>query len=235
MIPVVVAALLFVAAFAVLLTFLGDLAAAATWFAAGWPDALRTVTRILAGVAIVGLAVLFGLVSFTAFTLTIGEPFYERISGQVEDWCGGVPGEVEVGFWRSLGQGVVDSMRVVGVAVGAGIVLFLAGFLPAVGQTVVPVAGALVGGWFLALELVGIPFTRRGLRLRDRWRALRGQRATALGFGTAVFGCFLVPGGAVLLMPAAVAGGTLLARRALGQPDHPAPPPHQARVAGQLR
>lgn len=96
---------------------------------------------------------------------------------------------------------------------------FLAGFLPAVGQTVVPVLGALVGGWFLAVELVGVPFTRRGLRLPDRRRALRAHRPAALGFGTAVFCCFLVPGGAVLVMPAAVAGGTLLARRALGLPD----------------
>jgi CysZ protein len=45
----------------------------------------------------------------------------------------------------------------------------------------------------------------------------------ALGFGVAVFGCFLIPFGAVLLMPAAVAGGTLLARHALGLPvDDPA-------------
>ena len=34
----------------------------------------------------------------------------------------------------------------------------------------------------------------------------------------AVFLSFLVPLGAVLLMPAAVAGGALLSRRALGQP-----------------
>jgi CysZ protein len=40
----------------------------------------------------------------------------------------------------------------------------------------------------------------------------------ALGFGVAVFCCFLIPLGAVFVMPAAVAGGTLLARRVLGQP-----------------
>jgi CysZ protein len=40
----------------------------------------------------------------------------------------------------------------------------------------------------------------------------------ALGFGVAVFCCFLIPLGAVLIMPAAVAGGTLLARHSLGLP-----------------
>jgi len=44
------------------------------------------------------------------------------------------------------------------------------------------------------------------------------QRPVALGFGVAVFCCFLIPLGAVLLMPAAVAGATLLARAVLGDP-----------------
>jgi CysZ protein len=38
-----------------------------------------------------------------------------------------------------------------------------------------------------------------------------------LGFGVAVFCCFLIPLGAILLMPAAVAGATLLSRTVLGQ------------------
>jgi CysZ protein len=75
-----------------------------------------------------------------------------------------------------------------------------------------------VAGWILAVELTGVPFQRRGQRLRDRRAALRGHRPMALGFGAAVFVCFLIPLGAVLLMPAAVAGGTLLSRRALGLP-----------------
>jgi CysZ protein len=47
---------------------------------------------------------------------------------------------------------------------------------------------------------------------------LRAHRPLALGFGVAVFLSFLVPLGAILLMPAAVAGAALLTRRTLGQP-----------------
>jgi CysZ protein len=39
-----------------------------------------------------------------------------------------------------------------------------------------------------------------------------------LGFGVPVFVVFLVPFVAVLVMPGAVAGATLLTRRVLGQP-----------------
>jgi CysZ protein len=218
MIPVLVAAVFFVAAFAALLYFLEDLATAATWFADDWSDTAQGLARALAGLAILGVALLVGVVTFTAFTLAIGDPFYERISRQVEDWCGGAPAEVDAGFWRSLRRSLADSARMVAIAGAAGVVLFAAGLLPAVGQTVVPVIGVAAGGWFLAVELVGIPFSRRGLRLRDRWRALRANRPVALGFGTAVFVCFLIPGVVLLLMPAAVSGGTLLARRVLGLP-----------------
>jgi CysZ protein len=55
------------------------------------------------------------------------------------------------------------------------------------------------------------------MRLPERRSLLRADRPTTLGFGVAVFVCFLIPLGAVLVMPAAVAGATLLARRALGQ------------------
>jgi CysZ protein len=66
--------------------------------------------------------------------------------------------------------------------------------------------------------LTGIPFNRRGLRLRDRRRLLRANPALVLGFGVPVFVIFLIPFAAVLVIPAAVAGSTLLTRRVLGLP-----------------
>ena len=40
--------------------------------------------RVLAGLALVGFSGLFGVLTFTAVTLLIGDPFYEKISGLVE-------------------------------------------------------------------------------------------------------------------------------------------------------
>jgi CysZ protein len=221
LVPALATALIFAAALVVLISFLPDLTAGATWFAGDWSEQTRAVLRVLVGIALLGAAVLVGVITFTALTLVIGDPFYQRISRHVEQSCGGVTDEVETGFWRSLGRTLGDSARLLAVTVPLGLALFLAGFLPVVGQTVVPVLAALVGGWVLAAEMVGSTFERRGLRMRDRRRALRDDRAAALGFGTAVFVCFLIPGGIVLVMPAAVAGGTLLARRVLGLPHQP--------------
>ena len=48
--------------------------------------------RIFAGMALLGVAGLLSVLTFTAVTLVIGEPFYEQISARVEDRFGGVPG-----------------------------------------------------------------------------------------------------------------------------------------------
>src|SRR5690606_34562695 len=147
LIPVAVTALLFAVALGVLVYFLGDLATAATWFADDWSRGARDLVRVLVGIAILGAAGLLGVVSFTALTLAIGEPFYERISTHVERACGGEPAEAPAGFFRSQVTSLVDSARLFVLAGTVGVGLFLAGFLPLVGQSVVPVLGASAGGW----------------------------------------------------------------------------------------
>jgi len=218
LVPALLAGVLYAIALVVLIDFLPRLTGAVTWFADDWAAGWHDVLRVLAGIALLGVAGLLGVLTFTAVTLLIGDPFYERISELVEDRFGGVPDAVEVGFARSLGRSLVDSVRLIGLSILFGIPLFVLGFLPVVGQTVVPVLGGLVGGWLLAVELTGVPFQRRGQRLRHRRVVLRGHRPLAIGFGAAVFCCFLIPLGAILLMPAAVAGATLLARTVLGHP-----------------
>lgn len=216
-VPALISGAVFLGALVALVYFVDDLAALVTPFADDWQSTARSLVRVIAGLAFLGLGGLLGVLTFTAVTLAIGDPFYEKISERVEERYGGTPGAVEVPFWASVRRSIADSVRLVAISALVGVPLFAAGFIPVVGQTVVPVVGAAVGGWFLALELVGAPFYRRGMRLPDRRSLLKADRPTTLGFGVAVFLCFLIPLGAVLVMPAAVAGATLLARRSLGQ------------------
>jgi CysZ protein len=67
----------------------------------------------------------------------------------------------------------------------------------------------------LAMELSSRAFKARGIDRAARRRLLRGHRARLLGFGIATQLCFMVPLGAIVTMPAAVAGSTLLARSVL--------------------
>lgn len=219
LLPGLVAGALFLAAFVVLAYFVDELAEAVTFFADDWSETSRTAVQVLAGVAILGGALLLAVVNFTAFALWIGSPIYDRISGEIEDTYGGATGEIEIAWWRGFLRDLGEWLRMLLLTTGIGAFLFVGGLVPVAGQTVVPVLGFAVGGYLLAFELVGIAFARRGLTLSQRRHALRGYRMEGLGFGCAVFvGFAFIPLGALLLMPAAVAGGTLLARKALGLP-----------------
>jgi CysZ protein len=220
-VPALISFALLTAAFVVLCVFIGDIVDWITPFADGWSAGWRDTVRVAVGAALLGAALLVAVLTFTALTLAIGDPCYEAISRRVDDGLGGARGETEVPWYRSLRRSVADALRMVLASALTGLVLFAAGFLPVAGQTVVPVIGALVGGWYLSVELTGVAFERRGMRLADRRRALRGRRFLAVGFGTGVFVLFLIPLGAILVTPAAVAGATLLTRRVLGEPDRP--------------
>ena len=109
------------------------------------------------------------------------------------------------------------------------ILLFAAGFLPVVGQSVVPVLVVLVTAWFIALEVVAVPFYRRGIGLRDRTAMLRSRRMLAVGLGLPAALLCMIPLMAIVVMPVAFAGGVLVALDALGlaqpQVQHRAAPP----------
>jgi CysZ protein len=218
MLPALLAFVLLATGFGLIVYFIEPISRRLTWFADGWPNDAQDLVRILAGIALVGVSGFLAIIVYTGLTLFIGDPFYEKISERVEGRLGGVPNAVNLPFWRELWRSLRESVRLVAFSAAVAVLLFLGGLLPAVGQTVVPVIGALIGGWALVVELTGIPFARRGLRLRDRRRVLRRNRWLALGFGVSVFVCFFIPLGAVLVMPAAVVGATLLTRHLYGLP-----------------
>ncbi|MBG6238824.1 CysZ protein [Mycetocola sp. CAN_C7] len=218
-IPGVITLALFSVAVVVLALNLENVATFLTPFAASWDEGFRSGLRFLVAAALIAAEVLLLVYLFAAVTLLLGQPFFEKISERVEESLGGVPSEVEVPFWPSIGRGIWESIRLLALTVLIGLGLLLLGFIPLVGPICAAVLGAFTGGWFLALELTTVPFERRGLRLDDRRRLLTAQRSTTLGFGVSVFLLFLLPLGALVTMPAAAAGATLLARRALGESD----------------
>ncbi|MEU0399780.1 EI24 domain-containing protein [Streptomyces sp. NPDC006197] len=194
-----------------------DLAAWATPFADDWSSSWQGVLRG----ALTGLVFAFGLflavITFTAVTLLVGQPFYESLSEEVDRSEGGEVPESGLPLWRELWISARDSLRVLVRVAFYGILLFACGFIPVVGQTVVPAVGFCVSGFFLTEELTAVALQRRGVEFKERLRLLRGRRMAALGFGVPLTLAFLVPFVAVFLMPGAVAGATLMARDLRGE------------------
>lgn len=225
-IPAFITSVLVIGSIVLLAMNVDELAAWVTPFADGWNESLRAATRVAAGVSIVGAYLAISLLLFTALTLIIGGPFYEYIAEKVEDGLGGVPEAEQVPWWRSAVVGVRDAVLLIGLAILFAIPLFLAGFLPIVGQTAVPVIAVCVNAWLLGIELTGIPFTRRGKRLRERRAVLRSRRAMTLGFAVPTYLLCLIPLAAMVVMPAAMAGGTVLAHRLLAERRTTGPQPN---------
>jgi CysZ protein len=213
--PAVLTAVLLLGGMIALVHWVDDLAAWITPFADGWAAGLRTAVRLATGVALVAAALVVGVISFSALTLAIGGPFYESIAEKVEDDLGRPPAEAELSWWRMLWLGIRDGVLLVARSLLFTVPLVVAGFIPVVGQTVVPVLLALVTGWFLALELVAVPFYRRGMDLRQRRAALAERRALALGLGLPASLLCTIPLVSIVVMPLAFAGGVLVANEIL--------------------
>ncbi|WP_017624688.1 EI24 domain-containing protein [Nocardiopsis chromatogenes] len=223
-IPPLFTSLLFLGALIALLYNIADLAAWATPFAEAWAGGWRNTVRITAGVLMVGAAVLVMVVGFTGLTLALGSPLYDLIAEDVEERMGGAP-EADESLTGSIARSVRQSLVLVLISALIALPLLIAGFVPVVGQTVVPVVSALFGGFMLGMELVGAAFDRRGLRrLGDRRRAIWSRKALSLGFAVPAYFLLAIPFVAVLVFPAATAGGTLLARRILPAAPPVAPP-----------
>ncbi len=194
-----------------------DLAAWATPFADDWTSPWLGILRG----TLTGLVFVFGLflavITFTAVTLLVGQPFYESLSEAVDRSEGGEVPESGLPLWRELWISARDSLRVVLRVAFYGVLLFACGFVPVVGQTVVPALGFCVSGFFLAEELTAVALQRRGVELKERLTLLRGRRLAVLGFGVPLTLAFLVPFVAVFLMPGAVAGATLMVRDLRGE------------------
>ncbi|ARF54756.1 EI24 domain-containing protein [Streptomyces gilvosporeus] len=212
LIPALIALVLYGAVLTVLALFSGDIAAWATPFADGWGAPWQGLLRGLFVALLFAGALLLSVLTFTAVTLVIGDPFYESLSEQVEKDEGGCPEGADRPLWREIWIALCDSVHVLLRAAGFGILLFALGFVPFLGQTVIPVVGFCVNGFFLAVELTSVAMQRRDIPVRERLRLLRGRKALAVGFGTPVVLLFLIPFVAVVLMPGAVAGATLLVR-----------------------
>lgn len=210
-VPAVIVAAVVAALFVVLVLYVDDVVGWATPFAEDWDETVRGLFRAALYVLVLAGAGMLAIVTFTGLTLAVGDPFYEKIWKEVELSLGGDVPDRGVGWVRGATDGLV--LVVLGLATAIGV--FLVGLLPVVGTVVGAVLGLAVSGRLLAGELVSRPLEARGMDRAARAALMRRHRGAMLGFGVCVQACFLVPFGGILVMPAAVAGATYLAREAL--------------------
>ncbi len=142
----------------VLALHVGDLVTWVTPFADDWSDLVRGLLRGLLAVAVLVAALLLASSMFVGLTLTVGDPFYERIWRATEESLGGPVPEHEPGVMQAARDGLV--LSAVGLACSAAVVV--AGFVPVVGPVGGVVLGVTLSARLLSRELLSGPWWREG-------------------------------------------------------------------------
>jgi CysZ protein len=137
MLPAVLTTVVLLGAMIALIANIGHLAALVTPFANGWPSGARQLARLAAEIAMIVTAVVLGIVGFTALTLTIGGPFYERIAERIEDDLGVTVQRFDRPEWQQFLSGARDGIVLTLRSAIWSVPLFAAGFVPVVGQSAV--------------------------------------------------------------------------------------------------
>lgn len=218
LVPPLVTSALFITCFMTLAWASPNLAVQLTPFAEGWPAA--EAFRALAALA---LSLTIGLVLvllFATTTLAVGAPLYDRISEAME-----VPAVL---LDRTPPRanpllGLAEAARRVAIVAVFGVVavpvLMLVALVPGVGNVVAALGAAVIGGWMIALDMIGAAMDRRGITsLAERNALLRRRPWLTLGFGVPTFVLVSIPGVQLLAFPFATAGGTLLVQRLSAEP-----------------
>ena len=124
-----------------LLVALVELAPAiATWltpFPGTWGQDTRILLRAALIVALIVGGVALSVVLYTALTLAVGTPIYDRISRAVEDSHGGIAAEVRRPVLPQVVEAIANALRMIITAAGLGL--------------------AVAGATLLARDLLGEP------------------------------------------------------------------------------
>lgn len=210
LIPGIITTLIFGGGVVAVLVWVDDWASGLVSTFTGDPTPNRVLVA-LAIIAVAGGAALLVVYTFTAVTLVIGQPFFEHIADRVGNAIGLPAWDSQERWWRAALRGVRESVVLIAVGAAVGVGLFFLGLVPLVGAVLAFSVGALVGGRFMAIELTSYPLARVGVvSLAQRKSALAARRPLTWGFGVAAYVLCLVPLGAVVCMPALIAGATRL-------------------------
>jgi CysZ protein len=193
-----------------------DRVAAALWTApAGdaWFDQLKHVLSQVLSILVALALIAAGALVVALSTSVIAAPFNDALSEAVESICSGVPPRP-----TSLRRVATDLRRTVGLELGKwsvfivvmGPLLVISWLVPGPGTALYLVFGSVITVLFFAIDYLDFSAARHDFTLRQRVALLRRHPSSVVGLGLGIWGLLWVPLLNLFLMPAAVAGATML-------------------------
>ncbi len=207
LIPILVNVLIFIMTTTALFA---QFSAATEWLTGFLPDWLSFLANILVGIAVVMVLLLYGY-SFSLLTNIIAAPFYGVLAEKVEELVTGesIQGEplsqmIPRTIWREMGKLWYFLTR--GLAVM--LCLLALSFIPLL-NLLVPVLSFAWAIWTISVQYVDYPADNHKVAFKDLRSQLWENKYSTYGLGGLGTLGAMIPLVNIVVLPAAVCGGTL--------------------------
>lgn len=175
------------------------------------PSWLEWLNIVLIPLIFILILVLFYF-TFTTLANFIAAPFNALLAEKVEQQLTG-----KIAVETTLAQTFKDIPRMLSrewrkmlYSLPRLLALFVLGFIPVLGQTIVPVLAFMFGAWLLAIQYCDYPFDNHKIHFSRMKNALSEQRVMTFTFGGLVSLFTALPFINLVVMPVAVCGATAM-------------------------
>ena len=157
-------------------------------------------------------ALTFLVIVFFTFSMVanlVAAPFHSLLAAEVERMASGRAPQTSHSLVTEAGRTLCSEVQKLAYTLLRGGPLLLLMLVPGLGLLVTPL-WLIFSAWMQSLQYADYPMGNHGMSFVDQRRVHARRRLLSLGFGGAVTAAMLVPVVNLLVMPAAVAGATLM-------------------------
>ncbi len=147
--------------------------------------------------------------TFTPIANIVAAPFNAIMAEKIEEKLTGQDINSGVGLLTIVKDSILSQLGKLGYIALWSLGLLLITAIPLI-NLISPLLWVLFGSWLLALEYMDYPMGNHDLNFKQQKQALKTRRGLALGFGGSVMVLTSIPLINFIVMPVAVAGGTIM-------------------------
>jgi len=157
------------------------------------------------------LGILIGAWLFALLAVVVSSPFLGAFSLALERNCFGDAPQTSTGVWTDISNSLSREFRKLIYYLPRLVIVFLVTLIPVI-NLAAPVIWLVFGAWTMAVQFADYPTENRQQPFRVTLEKLHSNRGAALAFGACATAALMIPLLNFILIPVAVAGGTLLWR-----------------------
>lgn len=177
----------------------------------GLPDWLQWLDWLI-WIIIYAASIILLYFTFTIMANFISAPFNGVLSEAVEEHITGTTKTDDTPWHQAItqaGPAIAEEVRKFSYSITRSLPFFVLFFIPGI-NFIASAAWMIFGAWMMAIQYADYPFSNQGIAFKQLRSHLREKRLLVVGFGGAVMACTMIPIVNLFVIPAAVAGATVM-------------------------